>query len=145
MRLYLLLSISAVLLALHGLVMLLAPAALMYGTVGDAASGALLANLRSPASLFIGLAILNWAMHNAEPSKARDAVVLCNAVVFALLTILDVLAVVSGASAVELVTAFISFLFTIAFFAAGRTGMSSPIAGEHRLLGRRHRMYRGKL
>jgi hypothetical protein len=144
MRLSLLLSISAVLLALYGLVTLLAPAALMYGTVADTASAALLANLRSPASLFLGLALLNWAMHNAEPSKARDAVVLCNAVVFALLTILDVVAVVNGASTVELVTAFVCLLFTIAFLAAGRTGMSSTI-GEHRLLGKRHRMYRGRL
>jgi hypothetical protein len=145
MRLNLLFTISAVALALYGLAMLLAPAALLYGAVGPSASDALLAGLRTPAGLFIGLALLNGAMHNAEPSKARDAVVLGNAIGFGLTTILHVLAVVGGASAVELVIALISMLLTVAFFAAGRTGMSSMVTGGPRFLSKRRRMYRGKL
>jgi hypothetical protein len=117
--------ISAIYLALVGLGTLFAPAALMFGTVGPEASAALIANLRGPASLFIAVALLNWLARNAEPSKARDAIVLSNIVGFALAGMLDVLAVGSGAPSIELAPAITNFGIVVAFFWLGRARVSA--------------------
>jgi len=118
--------ISAIYLTLVGLGMLFAPTALMFGTVGPEASAALIANLRGPASLFIAIALLNWLARNAEPSKARDAIVLSNIVGFALAGVLDVIAVVgTGAPSIELVPAIINFVIVVAFFWLGRARVSA--------------------
>jgi hypothetical protein len=117
--------ISAIYLALVGLVMLFAPTALMFGTVGPEASAALIANLRGPASLFIAIALLNWLARNAEPSRARDAIVLSNIVGFVLAGVLDVLAVGSGVPSIALAPAITNFLIAVAFFWLGRARVSA--------------------
>ena len=75
MKLNWLLSISAIYLALIGLLFLIAPDAVLFGTLGAGASAALVAILRVPASTFIGIAVLNWVARDAEPSKALIVVV----------------------------------------------------------------------
>jgi hypothetical protein len=125
MKLNILLTISAIYLALVGLGFLFAPTAIMFGTVEAGASAALIANLRGPASTFIAIAVLNWVARNAEASKARDVIVLANTIGFGLAGILDVLAVLSGAPAIELVPAIINLLIAAAFFWAGRASMSA--------------------
>ena len=125
MKLNVLLTISAVYLALVGLGFLFAPTAIMFGTVEAGASAALIANLRGPASTFIAIAVMNWVARNAEASTARNAIVLANTVGFGLAGILDVLAVVSGAPAIELIPAIINLLIAAAFFWIGRANMSA--------------------
>src|SRR3954447_7059042 len=119
------LVISAIYLGLVGLGMLFAPTAFMFGTVGPEASAALIANLRGPASLFIAIALLNWLARNAEPSKARDAIVVSNIVGFALAGVLDVLAVSSGAPSIELAPAITNFVIVVAFLWLGRARVSA--------------------
>jgi hypothetical protein len=126
MKLNVMLGISAVVWTLHGIIALLSPATLMYGTLADGASAGLLANLRAPASLALGFAVLNWVARNAEPSKARNAIVIANIVALVLLPVLEVLAVLSGARTFELGPAFVSLLLAAGFVWAGRT--SSPKA-----------------
>lgn len=126
MRLNILFVISAIYLALVGLGFLFAPTALMFGTVGPEVSGALIANLRGPASTFLAIALLNWLVRNAETSKTRDAIVLANTVGFGLAGVLDVLAVVgSGAPTIELIPAILNLVIAVAFFWLGRASMSA--------------------
>lgn len=125
MKLNVLLSISAVYLALVGLGFLFIPSAIMFGTVDPGAPAALIANLRVLAGSFIGIAVLNWLARDVEPSKARDAIVLSNAVGFALAGILDVVAVTGGAPAMELVPAVINLAFAATFLWLGQASMST--------------------
>lgn len=125
MKLNVLLSISAIYMALLGLGFLFAPEALSFGVVPAGASAALIAYLRSPASTFIGIAVLNWMARNAEASAARNAIVLANTIGFGLAAVLGVLGVLSGVRAVALVFAVINLLIAAAFFWAGRMSMSA--------------------
>ncbi len=124
MKLNLLLTLSAIYLALVGIGFLLAPDAMMFGTLGAGASAALLANLRTVASTFIGIAVLNWVSRNADPSPARDAIMLANTVGFGLATVLDVVAITSGVLMTLAVPTIINLLFTLAFLWLGRASMS---------------------
>ena len=75
MKLNWLLSISAIYLALIGLLFLIAPDAVLFGALSAGASAVLVAIIRVPASTFIGIAVLNWVARDAEPSKALIVVV----------------------------------------------------------------------
>jgi hypothetical protein len=120
MKLNVIFIIAAVYMALIGIGHLVAPVAMSAGVVpGDASSG-LVAFLRHYAALFMAIAVLNWTARNLEASAARNAIVLANIVAFGLATLLDVLAVVSGAGAAGLVPATINLVIAIAFFWAGR-------------------------
>lgn len=125
MKLNWLLSLSAIYLALVGLGFLFTPSAIMFGTVPPDAPAALIANLRGVASTFIGIAVLNWMARSAEASPARNAIVLANTVGFGLAGILDVLAVLGGAPAIQWVPTVLNLLIAVAFFWAGRTSMSA--------------------
>ena len=125
MKLNVLLSISAVYLALVGLAFLFIPSAIMFGTLDPGAPAALLASLRVVAGAFIGAAVLNWLAREVEPSKARDAIVLANTVGFALAGILDVVAVTGGAPAMELAPAAINLAFAATFLWLGQASMST--------------------
>lgn len=120
-----LLGVSSVYLALVGLGFLVAPDAIMFGTVGAGASAALIANLRGVSSTFFGIAVLNWVGRTAPPSPARNAIVLANTVGFAIAGVLDIAAATSGAPSAELAPAVINLLFAGAFAWAGRTTMGA--------------------
>jgi hypothetical protein len=128
MKLSLLLSVSAVYMALLGLGFVLAPVAMEFGTLDPAAPAALIANLRIPGSTFLGIAVLNWVARNAEPSKTLNAIVLGNTVGFGLAGILGVVAALSGGPVVEWAPAIINLLFAGAFFWAGRASMSAAMS-----------------
>ena len=82
MKLDLLLGISAVYMAFAGLGFIFAPQAAGAGAVPADPSAALIAYLRIFGSPFLGIAVLNWAARNAEPSAALNAVILGNIVGF---------------------------------------------------------------
>jgi hypothetical protein len=124
MTLNILLTLSSIYLALVGLGYLVKPDALLFGTLGPDTSAALIANLRGPASTFLGIAVLNWIARNAEPSKARTAIIWGNIVGFALAGVLDVLAVFSGGPVVELVPGIINLLIAAGFFWFSRESLS---------------------
>jgi hypothetical protein len=120
MKLNLLLSISAIYLALLGVGFLFAPEALGFGVVPVGAAAALLAYLRTPASAFIGIGVLNWMARDAEPSTARNAIVMANAVGLGLSVVITVWGLLSGAPIITGVFAIINLLLAIGFFWFGR-------------------------
>jgi len=90
MKLNILLGIAAIYMGLVGLGLIFAPQAFGVGAVPADPSPALIAYLRLWGSPLLGIAVLNWKTSNAEPSAARDAVILGNTVGFAAIAALDV-------------------------------------------------------
>jgi hypothetical protein len=125
MKLNVLLSISAVYMALLGLGFVLAPQIIGIGAVPADASAALIAYLRVFGSTFIAIGVLNWTTRKAETSAARNAIVLANTVGFGLAASLDVWGVLTGGRQLALVFAIVHLLLTVAFIWAGRTSLSA--------------------
>lgn len=118
------LTISALYLAVLGLGFMLVPQQIGIEAVPADASPALIAYLRLFGGPFLGIAVLNWMARNAEPSAARNAIVLANIVGFACVAAMDVWGVFSGdARQVAKVFLPIHLLLTIAFVVAGRASM----------------------
>ena len=73
---------------------------------------------------FLGIAVLNWMARNAEPSAARNAIVLANIVGFGCAASMDILGVFGGgARPIAKLFLVIHLLMTVVFVVAGRTGM----------------------
>jgi hypothetical protein len=125
MGLRLLLSIAAVYMALVGLGLIFVPQAFGIGAVPPDASTALIAYLRLFGSPLLGIAVLNWMARNAEPSTARNAIILGNMVGFIAIAALDVWGLFSGARPLTKVFAIIHLLFAVAFIWVGRMSLSA--------------------
>ena len=125
MSLRILLSIAAIYMALVGLGFIFAPQTIGIGAVPTDASDALVAYLRLFGSPFLGIAVLNWTARNAEPSTARNAIILGNMVGFAAIAALDVWGLFSGARPLTKVFVIIHLLFAVAFIWVGRMSMSA--------------------
>jgi hypothetical protein len=124
MKLERVLTISAVYLAILGVGFMLAPREVGIGAVPPDASPALVAYLRIFGGPCLGIAVLNWLARNAEPSTARNAIVIANTVGFGCVTLMDIWGVFSGgARPVAKLFLAIHLVMTIAFIAAGRAGM----------------------
>jgi hypothetical protein len=120
----LVLTLSAMYLAIVGLALLLAPLQFGTGAVPRDASPELIALLRLLGGPFLGIAALNWMARKVEPSTARNAIILANIVGFSTVTINDVWGVFSG-EARELAKMFlvVHLLFTAAFITVARKSM----------------------
>ena len=118
------LTASAVYLALVGLGFIFAPDAMLFGGMG-AATVTVVAALRGFGATLFGIGILNWVARNADASKARDAIFLGNTIGFVLTTITIVLGQVGGAPPPGWVFAVINGLFAVAFFVVGKASMST--------------------
>ena len=125
MKLGILLRIAAIYMALAGLGFIFAPQAIGIGSLPTDASAALIAYLRLFGSPFLGIAALNWTARNAEPSTARNAIILGNIVGFAAIAALDFWGLFSGARQLTKVFAIIHLLFAVAFIWVGRMSMSA--------------------
>jgi hypothetical protein len=119
----LLLLLSSIYMGLIGLTILISPATGMGLDAG--ASTHLLAQVRVQASLYIGIAVVNWFARNAEASKARDAIFLGNTVIFGFMAILFGLLMFTGEPFGSWVFVVIAVLFAVAFFMVGRANMST--------------------
>ena len=128
MALGILLRIAAIYTALAGLGFIFAPVQLGAGAVPADASAALVAHLRVLSSSLLGIAVLDWAGRNAEPSRARDAIILGNIVGFAAIGAMDVWSQFSGGRDVTQAFAVVHLLFSLAFIWAWRTSRSSRSA-----------------
>ena len=124
MKLKAVLIASSIYLCLIGFGVLFVPRYFGVGAVPPDAPPALIAFLRIFAGPCLGIAVLNWMARDAEPSPARNAIVLANIVGFGIVTANDVWGVFSG-EARELAKAFllVHLLFTLAFVVAGRASM----------------------
>ena len=119
----LVLTIAAIYLALVGLGLLLAPTVTVFG-LDAGASPLLIVQLRAMSDTFIGIAVVNWAARNAEPSKARDAIFLGNSVGFGLSVILGTAVSLTGGQVVSWVFTALSLFCVIGFIVVGRANMS---------------------
>jgi hypothetical protein len=118
------LTVSAIYLAVLGFGFMLVPRQIGIDAVPADASPALIAYLRIFGGPILGIAVLNWMARNAEPSAARNAIVLGNIVGFGCVTLMDVWGVFSGgARTVAQLFLVIHLLMTVAFVVAGRASM----------------------
>jgi hypothetical protein len=111
--------------ALLGLGFIFAPQAIGVGAVPADAPAALITYLRVFGSTFLGIAVLNWKARNAEPSTARNAIILGNMVGFSVGPALDVWGLLTGARQLAVVFAVIHLLIASAFFLAWRASKSA--------------------
>jgi len=119
-----LLIISAIYLALCGLVMLLYPQAMIFSGSAGTPPGVIFA-LRGYGCAMIGIALINWVARNSEASKSRDAIFVGSTVAYALSAVVFLIDVISGGAALVWTYVVISALFAIGFLVVGRANMSS--------------------
>lgn len=113
------LTLSAIYLAAIGLALIFATQKFGVGAVPADASSELLALMRLLGGPFLGIAVLNVLSRNAEPSTARNAVILANIVGFGAVAANDVQGVFSGeAREIAKVFLVVHLLFTLGFIAA---------------------------
>ncbi len=122
MKLKIALSIAAIYMALIGIGHIVAPIALSAGVIPADAPAGMVAFIRHYSALFIALAVLNWMARNAEASSALTAIVTANLIAFTLATVLDLLAVFSGAGPGGFVPASTNLIVAILIFWGGRAG-----------------------
>ncbi len=121
MKLNVLLGGTAIYLAILGAAFIFVPLAAGAGAVPVDAPPALIAYLRMFGPPFLGIAILNWTARNAEPSAARNSIILGNIVGFGAGPWLDVWGLFSGARQLAIVFAVLHLLIALAFIYAWRT------------------------
>jgi hypothetical protein len=109
------LILSAIYLAAIGVALIFVPLKFGAGAVPADASPELLALLRLLGGPLLGIAVLNWLARNAEPSMARNAVIVANIVGFGAVAANDVHGVLTG-EARDLAKAFL--VVHLAFAAA---------------------------
>ena len=127
MKLRAVLTVSAIYQAIIGVGMMLVPRQFGIGAVPPDASPALVHFLRIFGGPMLGIAVLNWMARNAEPSTARNAIVLANIVGFGCVTLVDVWGVFTGgARPIAKLFLVIHLLLTAAFVVAWRTNMRTP-------------------
>ncbi|MFZ2187395.1 MAG: hypothetical protein WAV46_02080 [Candidatus Moraniibacteriota bacterium] len=127
MKIKTLLGVSAVYMGLLGLGFLLVPGMMSLGAVPAGASAAMIAYLRIPASLFIGIAVVNWMVRKAEPDAALRVIVFGNMVGFGLTALLEVLSAFSDNRISTFVFAAINMFFAVAFLLArGQAQQANP-------------------
>ena len=120
------LTVSAIYLAVLGVGFMLVPLQIGIDAVPPDASPALIAYLRIFGGPVLGVAALNWLARNAEPSAARNAIILGNIVGFGCVTLMDVWGVFSGgARPVAKLFLVIHLLMTVAFVVAACASMQA--------------------
>lgn len=119
---------AALYLAAIGFALLAVPVQFGVDAVPEDASPELIALLRLLGGPFLGIAALNWMSRNAQPSTARDTVVLANLIGFGVVAANDIVGVLSG-DARDLARVFlvVHLSFTIAFAVAWVDGSRSSL------------------
>ena len=122
MKLKAVLTVSAIYQGVVGLGMMLAPRQFGIDAVPVDATPALIAFLRIFGGPMLGIAVLNWMARKAEPSTARNAIILANIVGFGCVTLMDVWGVFTGgARSIAKLFLLIHLLLTVAFVVAWRS------------------------
>jgi hypothetical protein len=109
MKPMLLFTLAAIYMGLIGLTILISPAVVVG--LGAGTSAHLIAQVRVQASLYIGIAVVNWFARTTEASRARDAIFLGNSVVFGLIAISFGLLMFTGEPVASWVIVVIDLLF----------------------------------
>jgi hypothetical protein len=126
MTLKLVLTLSALYLAIVGLALMFVPVQFGVGAVPANSPPELIALLRLLGGPFLGIAVLNWLTRDIGPSPALRAIVLANIVGFGAVAANDVWGVFSGEArdAAKIFLA-VHLLFTVAFVFTGRSILRS--------------------
>ena len=128
MRLKAVLTVSAIYQGVVGLGMMLAPRQFGIDAVPVDATPALIAFLRIFGGPMLGIAVLNWMARKAEPSTARNAIILANIVGFGCVTLMDVWGVFTGgARSIAKLFLLIHLILTVAFVVAWRSNKMERI------------------
>jgi len=128
MKLKAVLTVSAIYQGVVGLGMMLAPRQFGIDAVPVDATPALIAFLRIFGGPMLGIAVLNWMARKAEPSTARNAIILANIVGFGCVTLMDVWGVFTGgARSIAKLFLLIHLLLTVAFVIAWRSNKMERI------------------
>jgi hypothetical protein len=128
MKLKAVLTVSAIYQGVVGLGMMLAPRQFGIDAVPVDATPALIAFLRIFGGPMLGIAVLNWMARTAEPSTARNAIILANIVGFGCVTLMDVWGVFTGgARSIAKLFLLIHLLLTVAFVVAWRSNKMERI------------------
>jgi hypothetical protein len=106
---------SAVYLALVGIGLLVVPDVIVFGALGDTPLPGLVAALRAEGGTLISITVLSWMARDVQPSKVRDAIVVCNIVGYGLVTITGVIGQIAGAPRQALLFVMIHAIFTALF------------------------------
>jgi quinol-cytochrome oxidoreductase complex cytochrome b subunit len=116
-----LLTCASFYLAAIGLGMMFVPRQLGIGAVPADAPPALIAYLRIFGGPMVGIAVLDWLAREAEPSPARRAIIVANAVGFVCVAAMDVWGVFGGtARPVAKIFLVVHLLFAVGFVLAAR-------------------------
>jgi hypothetical protein len=127
------LSIAAGYMAVVGLGMMFVPQYFGVGAVPADPSPELIAFLRIFGGPCVGIAVLDWVARDAEPSSARNAIVLGNLVGFACVAAVDVVSVFSGgARPIAKLFLVIHLAMTVAFVLQWRVRDRSPASPRTR-------------
>jgi hypothetical protein len=128
MKLKAVLTVSAIYQGVVGLGMMLTPRQFGIDAVPVDATPALIAFLRIFGGPMLGIAVLNWMARKAEPSRARNAIILANIVGFGCVTLMDVWGVFTGgARSIAKLFLLIHLLLTVAFVVAWRSNKMERI------------------
>ena len=128
MKLKAVLTVSAIYQGVVGLGMMLAPRQFGIDAVPVDATPALIAFLRIFGGPMLGIAVLNWMARKAEPSTARNAIILANIVGFGCVTLMDAWGVFTGgARSIAKLFLLIHLLLTVAFVVAWRSNKMERI------------------
>ncbi len=125
MKLNTLLTASAIYMGLAGLAFIFLPRAVGTGAVPTDPSPELVSYLRLFGSPFLGIAALDWMARNAEPSLARNAIIIGNLVGFSAITTLDLTGMIIGARPLTSVFFVVHLLFTLSFVWVARRNLST--------------------
>ena len=128
MKLKAVLTVSAIYQGVVGLGMMFAPRQFGIDAVPVDATPALIAFLRIFGGPMLGIAVLNWMARKAEPSTARNAIILANIVGFGCVTLMDLWGVFTGgARSIAKLFLLIHLLLTVAFVVAWRSNKMERI------------------
>ena len=121
------LTASAIYLGILGLGFMFVPEQIGIGAVPADPSPALVAYLRIFGGPCLGVAVLNWLARDAEPSSARNAIIIANIVGFGSVAAMDIWGVFGGgARPIAKVFLVIHIAMAVGFMLAWRAETRTP-------------------
>lgn len=128
MKLKTLLIVAAAYMTLVAIGFIFLPHAFGIGAVPADASPALIAYVRLIGSPLLGIAVMDWVARNEPASRARNAIILGNAIGFGLIACMDTWGLFHEARPATTIFVVVHWLFALAFIFIGRRNWSSASA-----------------
>jgi hypothetical protein len=123
----LLLTVSAIYLAVIGIGLLFEPDMMLFGALGSTAPAIVLASVRGYGAALLGIGVVHEVARNTSASPLKDAIFVAGTIGYLLVAITQVSGIVNGAPQFNWVFAIIDLLFAIAFFLVRRANMQTKV------------------